>query len=610
MEPDAFLRAHPPFAGLPPELFERAAEHLEVVFVPRDEPVLRRSDPENRYLFVVRKGAVRLERDGRAAQVLEEGETFGYPSLLAGGAPSIDVAAEEDTLLLRLPGEVFHRLMEDRGFADYFLVELAGRLRSAARGEVPRLTGDLSTPVGRLVTRPPVFARPETPVAEAARLMTREGVGSLLVLGRPMGIVTDRDLRRRVLARGRSADTPVSRIMSQPLRTAPAASSVFEALGAMLDHRIHHLAVTESDDVVGVVTDSDLLRHHHKSPLSLLTRLDKLDRPSSFPDFAEQLAAMVEALLEGNLDAVEIGRIVSSVNDAATVRLLRLAEEELGDPPRPYAWIVFGSEGRREQALLTDQDNALVYADGGEGEAGSAPPDGAAAAWFAELGRRVTRGLVELGIPPCPGGFMADRWNMPLAEWRETFRRWLEVPDPEALVEAANFFDFRPVHGALSLAPLQQIVTEAPRHRSFLAHMARNSLAFKPPLGLFRRFRQEAEGMDLKRGGIIPVVSLARLFALEAGVVERGTMERLRAAAEAGSLSSEGSENLSESFRYLLRLRLETQLAHKRSGGRVDNRLRVEELSHLERRHLKDAFHVIQEMQQAVAQRYDTDLLG
>jgi len=607
MEPDRFLRAHPPFAALPHDLFERAVSRLEVVFASRGEAVLRRSDPENHHLFMVRKGAVRLERDGTTVQVLEEGETFGYPSLLAGGPPTVDVTAEEDTLLLRIPAPVFHRLMEDRGFADYFLVELAGRLRSAARVEGRWLTGDLATPVGSLVTRPAVFASPEVSVAEAARLMTRERVSSLLVLGRPMGIVTDRDLRRRVLARSRPLETPVSRIMSQPLRTAPAGSSVFEALAAMLDHRIHHLAITERDEVVGVVTDADLFRHHHKSPLSLLSRLDKLDHPASFPGYAEELAGMVETLFQGNLDAVEIGRIVASVNDAAIVRLLRLAEDEMGEPPRPYAWIVFGSEGRREQALLTDQDNALVYGDGGGGEGGD---DEEAAAWFAELGRRVTRGLVQLGIPPCPGGFMADRWHLPLGEWQRTFRGWLEVPDPEALIEAANFFDFRPVHGALDLTSLHEIVAEAPRHRSFLAHMAKNALTFRPPLGLFRRIRREAEGIDLKRGGIIPVVSLARLFALEGACVERGTVERLRAAAEAGSLSQEGQENLSESFRYLLRLRLEHQLASKRAGRPLDNRLQIETLSHLERRHLKDAFLVVQEMQQAVAQRYGTSLLG
>ncbi len=603
MEPDVFLPRHPPFDRLHEDLLERVLGRLEVTYVPRGEAVMRRTDRDNRYLFVVRKGAVRLERDGGPLQVLEEGEVFGYPSLLAGGPPSTDVIAEEDSLLFRIPGELFHRLMEEREFADFFVAGLASRLRRAAQAETPLLSGDLSTPVSGLVTRAAVFVQPDATVAEAARAMTREGVSSILVGGRPPGILTDRDLRRRVLARGRPVDTPVSRVMSRPLRTIPAGTPVFDALVSMLENRIHHLALVEGDEVTGVVTDSDLLRHHHRSPISLLSRVEKLESPETFQDYSGQLTGMVEVLFRGHLDAAEIGRIVSSVNDAAAARLLRLAERELGEPPRPYAWIVFGSEGRREQALLTDQDNALVYGDGGEDseEVGR---------YFAELAGRVTAGLIRLGIPPCPGGFMADRWNRPLGAWIELFAGWIGAPEPQALIDAANFFDFRPVHGALSLAPLDELIGEARAQRSFLAHMAKNALEFRPPIGLFRQIRERSGGVDLKRGGIIPVVGLARLFALEAQVPARSTLDRLAAAAAAGCLSADGAETLSEGFRFLLRLRLEHQLEAVRRGRAPDNLVPLDELSHLTRRHLKEAFLAIREIQDAVSMRYGTAMLG
>ncbi len=600
MEPDVFLPRHPPFDRLQPNLLERVLERLEVTYVPRGEAVMRRSDPENRNLFVVRKGAVRLERDGLLLQVLEEGEVFGYPSLLAGGPPSTDVVAEEDSLLFRIPGDVFHRLMEEREFADFFVAGLASRLRRAAQSESPLLSGDLSTPVADLVTRAAVFVRPEATVAEAARAMTREGVSSILVSGRPLGIVTDRDLRRRVLARGRPADTPVSRVMSRPLRTLPAGTAVFEALVAMLENSIHHLALVEGDEVLGVVTDSDLLRHHHRSPIYLLSRVEKMESAETFPDYSGQLSGMVEVLFRGSLDAVEIGRIVSSVNDAAASRLLRLTERELGEPPCAYAWIVFGSEGRREQALLTDQDNALVYADDSD----------EARRYFADLAERVVGGLIRLGIPPCPGGFMADRWHHPLAVWLERFSGWLGEPEPQALIDAANFFDFRSVHGELSLAPLDEVIAEARSQRSFLAHMAKNALEFRPPIGLFRQIRERSGAVDLKRGGIIPVVSLARLFALEGQVLARSTVDRLAAAAAAGSLSAEGAETLSEAFRFLLRLRLGHQLEAVREGRPADNSVPLDDLSHLTRRHLKEAFLAIREIQEAVSLRYGTAMLG
>jgi CBS domain-containing protein len=280
--------------------------------------------------------------------------------------------------------------------------------------------------------------------------------------------------------------------------------------------------------------------------------------------------------------------------------LLRRAEADLGPPPTPYAWIVFGSEGRLEQALLTDQDNALVY--------GAASPE--AERYFAALAERVVGDLIAARFPPCRGGFMATNWCRPLEQWQRQFRGWLEAPQPRALVEAANFFDFRGVYGKLSLEPLQDVLADAGREQIFLAHLARAALGFAPPLGLFRHIRQEDGGVDLKKGGLIPIVSLARLHALQAGSRARPTLERLAAAATAGTLSHSGAATLAEAFRFLLRLRLRTQLQALRAGQPPDNHVRLETLTSLERRHLKETFVAIGEMQQATALRYAVERLG
>ena len=598
MDPLDFLAAHPPFDRLGDDDLSALGRALEVVFQPRGSFVLSRAGAASGHLFVVRKGAVRLERDGRVLQVLEEGEPFGYPSLLTNEPPHADVVAEEDSLLLRIPGTLFHRLMERPGFADHFALRLARRLGGGAGGEAPTLAGDLSTPVGRLLTRTAVVAAAGDTVATAAGRMGAEGVSSILVEGDPPGIVTDRDLRGRVLAAGRPASTPVGEVASRPLVSVDASATVFEALVLMVERRIHHLGVRGEGGIAGVVSDTDLLRHHLKSPLSLLARIEKSTSAGALAGFAGELAGMVEVLFAGGLGAVEIGRLVATVNDAAAARLLRLAEEEAGPAPAPYAWIVHGSEGRREQGLVTDQDNAIVHADGA--------PD----AWFAALGRRVVAALGELGVPPCPGGFMADRWSLPRSRWTALFEGWLESPGPQALVDAANFFDFRPVYGGLHLAPLEEVLRRAPLHRTFLAHLARNAAGLRPPLGLFHRLRPEAAGVDLKRGGIAPLVALARVHSLEAGSTARGTLERLADAAGAGTLSAAGAEDLAAGFRFLLRLRLEHQLLARREGRPVDHRVRVDHLSPLERRHLKDTFRVLREVQDATAQRFATDLLG
>jgi CBS domain-containing protein len=286
-------------------------------------------------------------------------------------------------------------------------------------------------------------------------------------------------------------------------------------------------------------------------------------------------------------------------------RLLEAAEEQLGRPPAPYAFVVFGSEGRREQTLLTDQDNALVY-----GDAGDVHAEDAHAAYFAALARLVVDHLVAAGFPPCPGGFMATNWRRSLTAWERLFRSWVETPDPKALMEALNFFDFRPVAGELKLEGLDQRLLHGGRERVFLAHLARASIGLTPPIGPFRHIRQQDGGVDLKKGGIVPIVGLARLYALEAQSRARDTLARLDAAAEAGTLSQSGAATLSEAFRFLLRIRLRAQLSALKRGERPDNRAPLDDLSPLERQHLKDVFLAIREMQQATALRYAVDRLA
>jgi CBS domain-containing protein len=602
MEPIEFLAQTPPFDRLDGERIRLVERSLEIAYVPRGETILRRTDPLNERLFVIRKGAVRLERDRRLVQMLEDGDLFGYPSLLSGTSPTVDVVAEEDSLVYRIPKPTFDKLMEVRPFGEYFLAELAGRIRATINGDQVALTGSLSAHAGSLVSRPAVFVSPATTIAEAARVMTRERISSILVESVPRGILTDRDLRSRVIAAGGDANAPVTTVMSQPVATVHARASLFEALVTMLENKIHHLPVREDDGAIaGVITDTDLLRHQLKSPLHMLQMLERLEDPATFRNFADEMGAMVDVLAQGNLDVLEIGRIVASLNDAAAKRMLRVVEQKLGPPPCPYAWIVFGSEGRMEQGLLTDQDNALVHADDGD----------EATRYFGELAKEVVAGLEKLGIPRCPGGFMATRWSMPVSTWRRQFLNWIETPEPAALIDAANFFDFRRVHGSLDLAPLEEIILEAGRHRLFLGRMAKNATDFRPPLGLFRRIRENDGRVDLKKGGIIPIVGIARLYALELGIPARGTVERLAAASKERSvLSGEGADTLTEAFRFLLHLRLRDQLRARREGKAIDNSVTLDALASIERRHLKDAFVAIAEIQDSMALRYGTNFIS
>ena len=458
----------------------------------------------------------------------------------------------------------------------------------------------LTVAVKNLIKTAPVFVAADASVADAAQQMQRAHIGSVLVATEPPGIVTDRDLRGRVLAAGLGPETPVTRIMTRPIKTIDSDRLAFSALGLMVEENIHHLPVVEQGRIVGIISSTDLLFHQTNNPVYLRRVIDGLSEAAVIGSYASAIAALAGALFQSGLGALQIAQIVSSLNDALVKRLVQLAEHELGAPPVPYAWIVFGSEGRMEQALLTDQDNALVFDETNEGQA-----------YFSELSKRVVDGLIQAGFPPCAGGFMAVSWCKPLSEWRELFTKWIRLPEPQALLDAAIFFDFRAVAGSLSLDVLEETILPAKDQRRFLAHMLSGALAFRPPLGFFNRLRAPNGEIDIKMGGIAPIVSLARVMALATGSRERSTLERLSIASASDSVvGRESARSLSEIFPFLLRLRLGAQLAARDNRKVVDNRIDLATLSPFERNQLRDAFIIMKRIQEDIRANWRLDLLA
>ncbi|MEO1087552.1 MAG: DUF294 nucleotidyltransferase-like domain-containing protein, partial [Acidobacteriota bacterium] len=449
---------------------------LEIAWAGLGERLVERN-VANDSVYVLRKGAVRLELDGQRVAELGRGEVFGIGAVT--GKPSrFDVVTVAESLLYRLDGGAVRRLMAtEPAFAAFFVEQLSERLRALAEGGPMAFSGDFVAPVEELCAGPPVTVELGARSADAARRMRAARVSSVLVIGpggELAGIVTDRDLRARVLAEDRGPETPVREIMSSPVATVDAGVTGSEALLELLRRGVHHLPVVRDDEIIGVVTPTDLQPSRRRCPQSLYKRIEVADRAADLATYADDVADMVQHLHASRLAATDVGRVVAALGDTLAVRLLTLAEADLGPPPCAYAWIVFGSEGRREQSLLTDQDNALVYADATE----------EAADYFRALAGRVVDDLQAVGIPPCAGGFMATNWCRPLAEWRRLFRKWIDEPEPEALLEAANFFDFRSLAGGLDTGPLEETIATAAHHRLFLAQMAKTCLDLRPPLGL------------------------------------------------------------------------------------------------------------------------------
>ncbi|HET7754620.1 MAG TPA: DUF294 nucleotidyltransferase-like domain-containing protein [Anaeromyxobacteraceae bacterium] len=596
IDPVAYVRATPPFDALPRPLFDDAARELEVAFYPAGTRIVRSGGQPLEHLYVIRKGAVRLERDGQELQELEDGEIFGYTSLITGEA-TFDVTAEEDLVAYRLPAAAFRRLLASAQFAGHFAAALGSRLKSSLEhSPVATFQADLSLEVRQLVRRAPIWVDANATVGDAAVVMRDERVSSVLVRTDPPGIVTDRDFRNRILAERLGPSTPLTRIVTRPLRTVEAATPLYDAWRTLLDAGVHHLPVTRDREIVGVLTSTDLLRVSAAGPIAVLRRVERLTR-AELSGYGGWIAEMTAAMLAGGLDVGVISGFVARLNDALLRRILGWAEQDLGAAPAQFAWIVFGSEGRMEQTLLTDQDNALVFADEGI----------AHRPWFQLLAERVNADLEEAGFPACHGGYMARQWNGPLGEWVVRFRDWVDSPSPQALLQAAIFFDFRRVGGHLELAALEELVASAATRPAFLRFLARTAMAFRPPISILLRLRGSSSVVDLKAHGISPVVFLARCYGLEAGASARNTLERLESAVRAGHLAEENRALVSDAYRFLIGLRLRLQLRAVSRGEEPSNKVALSDLSALERTRLKEAFRAIRAWQQDAEYHYRTD---
>jgi CBS domain-containing protein len=408
----------------------------------------------------------------------------------------------------------------------------------------------------------------------------REGHHSCaLVTSRPEGIVTNGDLAR-VVAERRPPDTPVQHVMSSPVHALPAGAPLIRALLLMLDEGIEHVPVTRGGRVVGVVTDVDVMRRQSASPLLVADRIRRAGagglHDPALADLSTDLAGVAASLLADGVDGLRIAAVVASLRDALTVRMLQLAERELGRPPGPYAWLALGSQGRMEQLPHSDQDTALAFAE----------PTDEAGEYFAALAERVTDGLAAAGVPRCPGGFMATAWCRPLEEFQRTFRGWLDEPDARSLLDAQVFLDLRPVAGELDVGVLDRTLAWGRDRPGIQLALAQTARRFAPRAGRFGRVRADRLApADVKRRGTVPIVLLGRLYGLAAGSSERTTAGRLHAAAAANLISADAADTLLDAYAVLLSIRLTTELGDQADQAMI--------LSTRQRRELQGALRAV-----------------
>ena len=593
--PEGFLRALAPFDRLDEESFAATIAALEVIYIPAGTRVLQRDGEPSAHLHVIRKGTALLSREGVPALSVEAGEWFGLPSVLGAAHPEFDVDALDDLLVYRLPAEVVQRLTRSPDFAAQVTRGLASRLRAMPRPSdrdgAPVAVA--MTTVGTLLRRPLITLPADADVRAVARAMRAEAVSSVVLSTDPPAIVTNRDLRDRVLAEGHGPATPGSSIASSPILSVDESTSVTEVRVTMLERSMHHLGVERDGQLIGMVSTGDLLREDASSPFHVQRELASAAR-GAFAAVPDKLHATVAGLLSGGLSPLEVTRTVSMLTDVLARRAMSLATQELGPAPCDYAWLTLGSDARREQTLLTDQDHALVH------EA----TDDAGVAWFHAFATDVTDLLATAGLPRCPGGVMATNWSGTQETWRRRFAGWITTPDVQALYETSIFFDHRVVAGSLEVGELDDVVRHHRGDGVLLARLAAAAGTSRPALGLFHRIRSTADGtVDLKAAGVNPIVALGRLLAFEAGSSVRSTTDRLEVAVEHGGLGRDAAEELTEALRFFQQLRLEQHQRAWRQRTDATNQIVLEELTPTRRRHLKEAFVAVGRIQQSTIQR-------
>ncbi|MCO5125122.1 MAG: DUF294 nucleotidyltransferase-like domain-containing protein [Rhizobacter sp.] len=464
-----------------------------------------------------------------------------------------------------------------------------------------------ATPVHALLRREPVTVDSGASVREAAVCMRAARVSSVLIVeaGRLVGIVTDRDLRDRVVAAGLDIDSPVIGIATAKPLTVDVRTTGFDALLLMARRNVHHVPVMDGEKVVGMITATDVNRHASTSAVFMAGEIYRQDDVEGLKRISARVRELQCNLAAADATAYATGQIISAITDALTTRLIQLAEARLGPPPVAYAWVAAGSQARSEQTARSDQDNCMVLADDYDAAVHGE--------YFDTFSREVCTGLDACGYIFCPGEMMAmtDTWRQPQAQWKRYFHKWINTPEPKALMLTSVFFDLRRIYGDAALLDDLRSETLASTRANgiFLAHLARNALDRKPPLTLFGGLNTARSGpnrgtIDLKLLAIAPIVDLARVFALASGQSAVNTRHRLEMAVHGGELSEKGSHDLRDAQEFLSALRIQHQARQMAAGQTPDNFLVPEELSHFERTQLKNAFKVVSEMQDVVGQRY------
>ena len=615
----AELKAHAPFDRMEPESLQLLGRHLQVAYYPKGTEVIGPAAGAADRLWIVKRGAVTgrpssVSGNSGVAVSLGTGECFPIGALVGKRATQYSYRTDEDSFLYELGADSFGALLERsprfQAFCTAHLASLVDRSHRELRlmaNEALAETGNLLEPLARLASRAPVTCAPQTSLRAALGTMAELGIGSIVVVdgvNAPVGILTHADVLDRVTLPGIDLETAIEAVMTRNPFSLPAEAPIFEAALAMVRLGIRHVILSTDGRVTGMVSERDLFALQRVS----LRRTAQQIRGGQTVEALQSAAAgtrdLVRSLLAQGFGAEQLTQVITSLNDSLLERLVEISAKH-GALAGRWCWIALGSEGRSEQTLATDQDNALILGPDADGPA--------ARALFLEFADELNRALDACGFPLCIGNIMArnPQWCMTLAEWRTAFSKWIRNAEPQALLNASIFFDFRALAGDASLPGelRQSVLEEASGNPAFLRAMAVNALKARPPIGLFRNFVTDdsaefPDTIDLKKFGTRPFIDAARIYALAHRVPDTNTAARLRKVAQRGGLPQREASDAVDAFQFIQTLRIRHQFLESNLRAGAENRISPDAVNALDRRILKEAFRQAVKLQEKLALDY------
>jgi len=599
-----FIKTLPPFDQLSEQLITQCSQSLSIVYYSKNEQFVH-VDSNEAQLYIVRSGAFEVTTDkGELIDRIGDGQYFGFSGMLSGEKVVNKVHILEDGLIYQLPLKNFNHLRSSSQQFDHFFNQaFAKRLRH--QGELK--SNKISTSrISSLISEKLISLDSESTIQQAAILMSEKRVSSLIIIDNHnlSGILTDRDLRNRVLSKGLTGETLISKVMTKNPITVPKNALVFEAMLLMSEKNIHHLPVVENKRPISMLTSTDIMRSQSSQPLLLIGQIDRQNSIESLVLVSKQLPSLLQNLISSDAKGQEIGRILTLVTDALTRRLIYIALQQLGNAPMKFCWLAFGSQARQDQAAGADQDNALLL----EHETDTHSEE-----YFKQLATLVCDGLNQCGFPYCPGNIMATnpKWNCSLTQWKNYFTQWVSKPQPKALLNATIFFDMRSIYGEQTLFNELQnsVLAQTQNNDIFLAALTQNATQQVAPLGFFKNFvlerdGSEVKGIDLKHKGLALINDIARIYALANGIKSVNSKQRLTELIDNQGMNKQDIENLIDAAEFIAHKRLVNQGIQYEKNVPRSNYLLPSHLSSLARHHLKDAFKVVHDSQTGIKLKF------